>query len=187
MLKKLIIILPILLLSNISKAPIYCINSSDLLSSKIDNSNIIVKIRLLRPDLDYQTSKTIGLYLKEASSKHNIPINTLLTIAYMESSFNQDAIGSKNEKGLMQIMPLHENYSCKSLNTSNLKDNIECGCRVLSENLFNFNGDILPAVTAYNRGTSGTKKLLRSNIDISKVKYTSKFISINGYLNLIGE
>lgn len=86
------------------------------------------------------------------ANKYGIDPNYVKATIAVESGFNPNAVSSTNDYGLMQ---LNARYNGKVLN---IDENLDKGCRYLSQCLNTFNGDMHKASMAYNMGIGGAKK-----------------------------
>lgn len=113
-----------------------------------------------------------------SSIKYKIPVRLLITIASVESNFNQYAISNKGALGLMQIMPLWVKINPDLSSTNdlfNLEKNIDAGAFVLAQYRERF-GHYRTTITAYNRGERRVARILAIGMDPSNV-YTTRVLS----------
>ena len=72
----------------------------------------------------------MGRIIAEKSRKHGVDIDAMVALAFTESSFNADAIGSKGEIGLYQLYKRYAIEADKYLDK--YAGNVEVGARRLS-------------------------------------------------------
>jgi soluble lytic murein transglycosylase-like protein len=100
-------------------------------------------------------------------------------IIWTESSFNPKAISSKGARGLMQLMPLTAIEVLEEIPVNTIphwldpEGNILLGSYYLRKLLIRFKGDHKLATMAYNLGSSGLLRRIRSN-GVPKMKYWEK-------------
>lgn len=86
-----------------------------------------------------------------ASEKYGVPQNVIEAVIQAESAFNTNVTSSAGAKGLMQLM----DGTAKGLGVTNSYDpeqNINGGTKYLAMLLQKFNGELKPALAAYNAG-----------------------------------
>jgi len=108
-------------------------------------------------------------YFHEAAIKHNVPIALLLAIASRESNMGL-ALDSNwtgdngNGIGIMQIdRRYHTEFTGRFANNDH-QANINYGAEFLSELIRQFNGELKPAVAAYNAGPSRVRTAVSSGL-----------------------
>jgi len=102
--------------------------------------------------------------ITSAALMEGIEPDTAIAIAKMESSLRVNAVGSKNEIGLFQILPQYSKYSVSDL--KNPLINIKEGLRILKEAKNNCVHQLNKTwVICHNVGLAGAKK----------IKYPEKF------------
>lgn len=106
----------------------------------------------------HSLSQQVPSLLKQAATRHGLPANLLLAIAWQESGWNQQVVAHDGGIGIMQIMP----STAKGLNTQTkghydpykLQDNIELGAIYLHSLWQGFQGNEAKVISAYNQGGS---------------------------------
>lgn len=106
-------------------------------------------------DLDY-----ILVLTEQCSSEFfpNVPTSLALAVISVESSFQKDLVGFKNDTGLMQVIPKYHKERIERYlydENANLQDprvNIMVGMDYLNELLMESSNDIFKAVMSYNMG-----------------------------------
>lgn len=99
----------------------------------------------------------------EESKRMNIDPSLVLAVIEQESSFKVDAKGSKNEIGLMQLMPEVWSAYAKSNpaefnDPSEPRQNIKVGIQEIKSHLDRYQGDVKSALAAYNWGSGNLAK-----------------------------
>ena len=99
----------------------------------------------------------------EESKRMNIDPSLVLAVIEQESSFKVDAKGSKNEIGLMQLMPAVWSSYAKSNpaefnDPSEPRQNIKVGIQEIKSHLDRYQGDVKFALAAYNWGSGNLAK-----------------------------
>ncbi len=118
-------------------------------------------------------SETVAKY----SAKYDVDAYLIMGIIKAESNFNQNAVSSKEAKGLMQITDSTGVWAAAKagitdFTTDSLYDptiNIQIGCWYIKYLEDEFNGNIDYAILAYNGGSGNVKKWL-SNSDYTNSK-----------------
>ena len=89
-----------------------------------------------------------------------IPVELVLAMIEVESSYKADAVSKAGAIGLMQVIPeQHEDRMIK-LNCPDLLDpyqNVKVGMNYLAELIDKYDGNLHKALTAYNHGPTGAK------------------------------
>lgn len=106
-------------------------------------------------DLDY-----ILVLTEQCSSEFfpNVPTSLALAVISVESSFQKDLVGFKNDTGLMQVIPKYhkeriERYLYdENVSLQDPRVNIMVGMDYLNELLTESSNDIFKAVMSYNMG-----------------------------------
>lgn len=87
-----------------------------------------------------------------------IPVELVLAMIEVESSYQADAISPVGAKGLMQIIPEYHEDRMIKLNCTDLFNpyqNVTVGMDFLSELIEKYDGNLHKALTAYNHGQKG--------------------------------
>ena len=90
--------------------------------------------------------------IQRAALRYDIYPDLVKAIIMAESEYNPNAISVKGAKGLMQLMPI----TARSLGVDdvfNPEQNIHAGVRHFKFFLKQFDGDLKPALAAYNAGS----------------------------------
>jgi hypothetical protein len=106
--------------------------------------------------LEWSNRQQTNRLIRQAASRHGIPVNLMLAVAWQESGWTQHVISRDGGIGVMQIMP----YTAQSLNQQvrgyydpyKLSDNIELGAIYLQSLTHGFHGHLTKIISAYNEG-----------------------------------
>ena len=109
--------------------------------------------------------------LRRASLDTNLPVPTLIAMARQESALNRAASSSANARGLMQLLPstarlVARRNHLRTPKTEDLFDpqtNINLGSRHLAWLVERYNGQLVPAIAAYNAGENRVDRWLRAS------------------------
>jgi soluble lytic murein transglycosylase-like protein len=89
-----------------------------------------------------------------AADAHGIDHRLFRAVIKVESGGNPRALSPVGARGLAQVMPANSRR-CGLRHSDQLWDivsNVRCGAKILSEEISNYNGDIVKALQAYNGG-----------------------------------
>lgn len=123
------------------------------------------------PPINIEEIKEI---VNEAGKEFHINPNLILAVIKSESDFNPNAMGSKGEIGLMQILPSNTKYTLKQLKDP--KTNIFVGAGILKDDIRQFKS-IGIALEAYNAGNS---KVIKNEIPKSTRSYVKNTLKNYG-------
>ena len=94
---------------------------------------------------------TYDEYIKEAATRHNVPVPLIKAIIKVESDFNPKAESPKGAKGLMQI--ISDNYELLDINDPyDPWESINGGAKFVRKLLNRYEGNLNLALAAYNAG-----------------------------------
>lgn len=153
------------------------------LSKKLEEYNVEINMQRQIIKTEFALSKSAGRALDNAerakiaaiiareADKHNIDPVLVVSLIYVESSFNRKALSNKNAKGLMQLLPDTAEYikrkSRKDVddakNLFDVETNIKLGIAYLDYLITKTKGNIEYALIAYNMGPSNLNKALKRN------------------------
>lgn len=153
------------------------------LSKKLEEYNVEINMQRQIIKTEFALSKSAGRALDNAerakiaaiiareADKHNIDPVLVVSLIYVESSFNRKALSNKNAKGLMQLLPDTAEYikrkSRKDVddakNLFDVETNIKLGIAYLDYLITKTNGNVEYALIAYNMGPSNLNKALKRN------------------------
>ena len=105
--------------------------------------------RTVRRGLGAASTSSIQSLITSVANQFNVPASIALAVAQKESNFNQAAVGSSGEIGVMQLMPA--TAAGLNVNPSDLNQNVEGGVSLLAS-LYNQFGNWSDALAAYNAG-----------------------------------
>lgn len=89
-----------------------------------------------------------------------IPVELVLAMIEVESTYKADAVSSEGAIGLMQVIPECHEPRMMKLNCPDLFDpyqNVTVGMNYLAELIDKYDGNIHKALTAYHHGPTGAK------------------------------
>lgn len=127
---------------------------------------------------DIPLSKELQDYIRNLCDEYGVPIELVIAIIDVESTFRADVVSKTNDYGLMQINKCNHEWLTDKLGITDFLDpyqNIKSGIHILSGHLEVTNGDIELALMRYNNGASGAKKLW--NKGIYSTAYTQKVMT----------
>lgn len=105
----------------------------------------------LPPPKPAEPAKSTGQIVREASVKHGVDSDFILSVIKQESAGNPHAVSPAGARGLMQLMP--GTASQLGVNDSfSPEQNVHGGARYLRELLERYDGDAVKALAAYNAG-----------------------------------
>ncbi len=97
-------------------------------------------------------------HIQGLCADYEIPVELVLAVIEVESSYKADAVSPVGAKGLMQIIPEYHEDRMNRLNCTDLFDpyqNVTVGMDFLSELIEKYDGNFHKALTAYNYGQKG--------------------------------
>lgn len=111
---------------------------------------------------DIPLSKELQDYIRNLCDEYGVPIELVIAMIDVESTFRADVVSKTNDYGLMQINKCNHEWLTDKLGVTDFLDpyqNIHSGIHILSSHLEVTNGDIELALMRYNNGETGAKKL----------------------------
>jgi hypothetical protein len=141
---------------------------------------VFKKIKFLRPDLADRHVTLIAKYLAQSITQNYLNVNIVLSIFFLESRFEQGAVGPYNEIGIAQIMPYWKySKTCAGLKLWHVQGNVECGCRILKLYTDYFKpGEEMYGVLAYNMGPTTAQWVYSKGISLKRIPYTREVYRI---------
>lgn len=127
---------------------------------------------------DIPLSKELQDYIRNLCDEYGVPIELVIAIIDVESTFRADVVSKTNDYGLMQINKCNHEWLTDKLGVTDFLDpyqNINSGVHILSGHLEVTNGDIELALMRYNNGATGAKKLWDKGI--YSTAYTQKIMT----------
>ena len=114
----------------------------------MEDKDVLPFLNTLSPD----QAKFADLIITEAEKK-GVPPRFALALAWQESKLNPEAMGSKDEVGIMQVRPgTAQMYGYDPKELADPTRNIRIGVDILRRHLDSFNNDPMLAAIAYNAG-----------------------------------
>ena len=126
---------------------------------------------------DIPLSKELQDYIRNLCDEYGVPIELVIAIIDVESTFRADVVSKTNDYGLMQINKCNHEWLTDKLGVTDFLDpyqNINSGVHILLGHLEVTNGDIELALMRYNNGATGAKKLWDKGI--YSTAYTQKIM-----------
>ena len=127
---------------------------------------------------DVPLSKELQDYIRNLCDEYGVPIELVIAVIDVESTFRADVVSETNDYGLMQINKCNHEWLTDKLGVTDFLDpyqNINSGIHILSGHLEVTNGDIELALMRYNNGATGAKKLWDKGI--YSTAYTQKIMT----------
>jgi len=127
---------------------------------------------------DVPLSKELQDYIRNLCDEYDVPIELVIAVIDVESTFRADLVSETNDYGLMQINKCNHEWLTDKLGVTDFLDpyqNINSGVHILSGHLEVTNGDIELALMRYNNGATGAKKLWDKGI--YSTAYTKKIMT----------
>ena len=131
--------------------------------------------RTVRRGLGTASTSSIQSLITSVANSLGVPSSIALAVAQKESNFNQAAVGSSGEIGVMQLMPA--TAAGLGVDPTDLNQNVTGGVSLLAS-LYQQYGNWTQALEAYNAGPTAVNQ---GTVPSSSVSYAS---SILGSINL---
>jgi len=123
------------------------------------------KILILKPDLDQKFAKELATIIDEAARDFDRDPDFVLSLMYVESRFDPDAVSSVGAHGLMQVMPLWlKVLGAEGDDLFDPRTNVRRGLQIYGSYETMLKTKEL-ALTAYNRGSWKVEEDLRRDKD----------------------
>ena len=133
---------------------------------------------------DVPLSTDLQDYIREICEEKEVPMELVIAMIDVESSFTADVISRTNDYGLMQINICNHETLTKNLDVTDFLDpyqNVKCGIYIIAGHLQKTDGEIVLALMRYNCGATGAKKLWDKGI--YSTDYTDKIMTAyNSYI-----
>ena len=134
------------------------------------------------------------LLIAEAEARDLDPL-LLAALVRQESLFEPSATSIADARGLAQVIPDTGNWIASRLNWGNLRQNdlwlpyisIKFGAFYLRTQLNAFNGEMIPALAAYNAGPGNVSKWLKATPDLDLLVETMAYSEPRRYVRRIYE
>lgn len=120
---------------------------------------------------DIPLEKDTQDYIKNLCSDLNIPESLVIGIIEVESNFDEKAISSGGDYGLMQINKVNHNWLKEKYHVKDMldpKDNVLCGASMIAELYHKYGEDLDYALMCYNCGEGRTKSLVNSGVETTE-------------------
>lgn len=151
--------------------------------------------------LNYSRFKRFDSLIEASGKKYQVDPMLIKAIIWRESSFHPEKVGTKGERGLMQITPLAANEWAKSQKIQTFKPadlfdpktNIEAGSWYIKQSLQRWgdkNDPVVFALAEYNAGHSNVVKWVAATkmgqeAQANDLKEAIKFPSTRSYVDTI--
>lgn len=112
--------------------------------------------------------------IAEAAQVNGIDPLLVKAVGKVESNLDPKAVSAKGAKGVMQIMPI--NYRHMDIDPFDPVENIHAGARLLSDNLYEFDGNVRLALAAYNAGPTKVRQKKRVPNNGETKEYVEKVL-----------
>ena len=116
-------------------------------------------------------------YIRALCEEKQVPMELVIALIEVESSFQANAVSKTNDYGLMQINRINHEWLTKTYGITDFTDpyqNVLCGITILSQHYHRF-GDTDKALMAYNLGATGAKHKWEQGV--YETSYTQKIKS----------
>jgi len=166
-------------------------------------SRSIDPLYTLQEWLNYSRFKRYDPLIEAAGKKYQVDPMLIKAIIWRESSFHPEKVGTKGERGLMQITPLAANEWAKAQKIQTFKGtdlfdpktNIEAGTWYFKQAYQRWNGKndpIIFALAEYNAGHSNVMRWVASTnmgpgTEANDLKEAMKFPSTRSYVQAISD
>lgn len=100
-------------------------------------------------------------YIRELCEENGLPMDLVISLISVESSFRPNLVSGTNDYGLMQINKVNHEWLSEKYGITDFLDpyqNVLCGVKILSQHYEKYQ-DVDRALMAYNLGATGAKKL----------------------------
>ena len=114
-------------------------------------------------------------YIRSLSVEYEVPMELIIGMIDVESSFRTDVVSETFDYGLMQINSINHEWLSDELGITDIldpKQNVLCGIYIISGHLKATNGDVTKALMRYNNGPTGARRLWEQGI--YSTSYTDK-------------
>ena len=128
--------------------------------------------------LDVPLDHGLQDYVYQVCDQDGVPFELVMAVIFVESGFDQDAISSTGDYGLMQISHINHGWLSSELGLNDFLDpyqNIAAGVHILADKINESGGDLTQALMRYNRGNSVAMAQMRDGI--FSTDYTEKVLS----------
>lgn len=126
-------------------------------------------------------SQSYDKFIAAAAAKYGVHEALIKGVIQTESGFDADAVSPAGAKGLMQLM----DDTARWLGVQNPWDpaqNIDAGTRYLSYLLRKYDGNVYPALAAYNAGPGRVDRLGLTSDELVRARYAELPEETRGYI-----
>lgn len=152
--------------------------TSAVITTPVPTPKTVIDTEPVTVYFDIPLSKELQDYIRNLCDEYGVPIELVIAIIDVESTFRADVVSKTNDYGLMQINKCNHEWLTDKLGVTDFLDpyqNINSGVHILSGHLEVTNGDIELALMRYNNGATGAKKLWDKGI--YSTAYTQKIMT----------
>ena len=149
-----------------------------VITTSISTPETVIDTEPVTVYFDIPLSKELQDYIRNLCDEYGIPIELVIAIIDVESTFRANIVSKTNDYGLMQINKCNHEWLTDKLGVTDFLDpyqNIKSGVHILSAHLEVTNGNIELALMRYNNGATGAKKLWDKGI--YSTAYTRKIMA----------
>jgi soluble lytic murein transglycosylase-like protein len=149
-----------------------------VISTPVPTPETVIDTEPVTVYFDVPLSKELQDYIRNLCDEYGIPIELVIAIIDVESTFRANVVSKTNDYGLMQINKCNHEWLTDKLGVTDFLDpyqNIKSGVHILSAHLEVTNGNIELALMRYNNGATGAKKLWDKGI--YSTAYTRKIMA----------
>lgn len=110
---------------------------------------------------DVPLSHSLQRYIYEVCTDEKVPVTLVMAMIEQESDFDQEAVGSTDDYGLMQINEINHDMLAEQYRAADMLNpyqNVFCGIKIISSYIEKYEGDYGKALMAYNMGDYGANK-----------------------------
>ena len=117
-------------------------------------------------------------YIRELCIENDVPMDLVIAMISVESSFRPNVVSGTSDYGLMQINKINHEWLSEEYGITDFLDpyqNVFCGITIIAGHLEKTDGDIALALMRYNCGATGAKRLWDKGI--YSTSYTEKILA----------
>lgn len=117
-------------------------------------------------------------YIRGLCEENSVPMDLVIAMISVESSFRPNVVSGTSDYGLMQINKINHKWLSEKYGITDFLDpyqNVFCGTMIIAEHLEKTDGDIALALMRYNCGATGAKRLWDKGI--YSTSYSDKILA----------
>ena len=117
-------------------------------------------------------------YIRDLCIENDVPMDLVIAMISVESSFRPNVVSGTSDYGLMQINKINHEWLSEEYGITDLLDtyqNVFCGITIIAGHLEKTDGDISKALMRYNCGATGALRLWQQGI--YSTSYTERVVS----------